>query len=479
MTDIILHKINETFTAVNTSESIEEEIWDRFSFMANNYQFSPAFKARFWDGKIHLYDKRSHIIYTGLVPRLLSYANREEYSNSLENFTKSDDSLLDIDSFMQSLNLPFELHDYQDLTIRKFAKQKRGVVVSPTSSGKSAIVYGITRYFTESWKHKKKFLVIVPTISLVSQISQDFVDYGWDKKLIHQIFSGQEKQTNRPVIVSTWQSLSNLDESWFEDIAGVIVDEAHTSDAKVIRRIVESCKNASVRIGTTGTLKDDNSNSVHSLVLEGLFGPRHVTITTAEMIERKISADLRIKVLLLKHSPLATKHSYQSEIDSIVDDSARNTFLAKLVGKLSGNTLVLFNYVERHGKPLYNEIVRLNPNRPVYYISGESSLEDRENIKRVAQEKNDCIFVCSYGTFSTGISIKQIHNIIFASPYKSKVKILQSIGRGLRKLGNKILTVYDIADDYGSNSYSMKHLAERIKLYIREKLNYHIINMSD
>jgi superfamily II DNA or RNA helicase len=232
--------------------------------------------------------------------------------------------------------------------------------------------------------------------------------------------------------------------------------------------------NCDVRIGTTGTLDD---SKVNKLVLEGLFGPTQKVISTKELIERKQLANFSIKCIVLKYPEQTCKavkgFTYQDEMAFLVAHEGRNKFIADLATNLNGNTLVLFTYVEKHGKILYDDIVSKCKNRKVFFVHGGVDAEDREQVRQITEQENDAVIVASYGTFSTGVNIRNLHNVIFSSPTKSKIRSLQSIGRVLRLGENKdTATLYDIADDlrYGPYvNFTLKHYEERIKIYSEER----------
>lgn len=339
------------------------------------------------------------------------------------------------------------------------------------NSGKSLIIYLLTRFYDT------KTLIIVPTTSLVSQMASDFESYGYKDK-IHKIYSGQEKDDHEAkVIVSTWQSIFKLPKSWFDKFNVVIGDEAHLFTAKSLTSIMEKLSNCKYRFGFTGTL--DNSEC-HKLILEGNFGIVKKVTTTSELMEKGHVADLKIKSIILDYSDeekkLAKNFNYQDEMNFIVSHKKRNKFIQKLVTVLNGNTLVLFQYVEKHGKELKQLLEKTK--KKVYYIDGSVSGEIREDIRTIVENDQNSIIVASYGTLSTGVSIKNLHNIIFASPSKSKIRNLQSIGRGLRTSNLKTLcTLYDIADDLSWKSrrnYTLLHFNERIKIYAEENFEYRI-----
>ena len=282
------------------------------------------------------------------------------------------------------------------------------------------------------------------------------------------------------ITVSTWQSIYKLHTPWFEQYGMVIGDEAHNFKAKSLSDILSKCKEAEYRFGTTGTL---DGSQVHKLVLEGHFGPSYKVTSTKDLMDSGALSDLKINVLLLKYTDeecqKVIKQKYQAEVDFIVQHEKRNKFIRNLALDQEGNTLVLFNFVEKHGKPLYNMIKeKAHSRRKVFFVSGATDVDTREEVRRITEKEKDAIIVASLGVFSTGVNIRNLHNIIFASPSKSQVKVLQSIGRGLRKSDDgKGATLYDIADDLhwkSKKNYTLNHAGERIKIYAREKFSYKI-----
>jgi superfamily II DNA or RNA helicase len=312
----------------------------------------------------------------------------------------------------------------------------------------------------------------------------DFGDYSskdtWNHiQHCHRIYSGKEKYNiKKRIVISTWQSIHRMKAEWFKDYGMVIGDEAHNFKAKSLTAIMEKCINAKYRMGTTGTL---DGTQTHQLVLEGLFGPLYRVTTTKKLMDQKNLAQMKISVLLLKYKDeyrkKISKTNYQEEIDFIVRYKSRNTFISNLALDIKGNTLILFQYVDKHGKPLHDMLSkRIKGKRKLFYVSGETHVDTREKIRAITEKENDAIIVASIGTFSTGINIVRLHNLIFASPSKSQIRVLQSIGRGLRVSGDNINTnVYDVADDLqwkAKKNYTLNHAAERIKIYAKEKFEY-------
>jgi len=487
---IIVAKKNEAYIMISCERSVAREISDYFTFYVPGYQFTPAFRNRLWDGKIRMYDTRDSTLYYGLIPHLQSFAEERNYKIIF------DDKVLQTTSFslheakeyaeslqIQSRNKDIEARDYQIEAFAHCVRNRRQMLISPTASGKSLIAYLITRHMTDQ---DKKGLIIVPTTSLVEQLYTDFQDYstknGWSvEDNIHRIYSGREKSSDKLVTISTWQSLYTLPKNYF-NYEWVIGDEAHNFKAKSLTTIMTNLDNASLRIGMTGTL---DGTKTHKLVLEGLFGPVRKTVTTKELIDKKQLSDFEIKCLVLKYpeeiSRLLKDAKYIDEMKYIVTSDARNKFIRNLVLSLEGNTLILFQYVDNHGKGLHKLIEEKAEGRKVFFVHGGTETETREEIRAIVEKENNAIIVASYGTFSTGINVRNLHNIIFASPSKSRIRNLQSIGRGLRIGDNKKKAVlFDIADDLRykkHENFTLKHFRDRVRIYNEERFEYKLYNI--
>ena len=351
------------------------------------------------------------------------------------------------------------------------------------NSGKSLIIYSIVRFLLSS-KKIKRALFIFPGTSLVEQMYKDFIDYSsineWDVvNRSHAIFSGQEKQTDKTLTFATYQSLAKMPISFFKQFDCVVVDECQTAKSKSIVDIMERCHNIEYRFGFSGTIPDGKSGKAHRLVIEGLFDKVFETISTDELIKRGQVTNLKIKAVLLKYPDevrkLFPKVKYPDEIKYLIDNKQRNKFIVNLANNLTGNTLILFNFIE-HGKLLL-ELLKDRSN--VHFITGDNSVEERENVRQIAESTNDCVIVATYGVFSTGINIRNLHNCVIASPTKSKIRLFQSLGRILRlSNGKTVCTLYDIGDDLSwksNKNHTLNHFMERIKYYAEAKLKYKII----
>ena len=489
MDTLIVEKKNDVYLTVDCDSNVQRELSEFFTFYVPGYKFMPAFRNRMWDGKIRLFSQKTKEIYFGLYPYIKAFCDERGYhivaGKNVDIDNKVDKDI--VKKFSNGLGQKFEARDYQIDAIYHSLKFNRALLLSPTASGKSFIIYALIRYYSHLIKDKSnnKCLLVVPTTSLVEQMYSDFKTYGWDvKKNCHRLYSGYSNQTDKKVLISTWQSLYKLPKKYFEQFGAVFGDEAHLFKAKTLTGIIEKMKDIGHRWGLTGTLDDTQT---HKLVLEGLFGAVNKVTSTKKLMDKKQLSNLTIRCLILKHteenSKMVTKGKYQDEVDYLVSSESRNNFLRNLAIKMKGNTLVLFQLVEKHGKKLY-EIIKEKAadDRKVFYIFGGVEADEREAIRGITEKEKDAIIVASYGTFSTGVNIRNLHNIIFASSSKSRIRNLQSIGRGLRLGDNKTNAVlYDIADDLtykSKENFTLKHFQERVSIYTQEEFDYEIHNVS-
>lgn len=495
MEELSVKLTNYSMMNIDCSRGVAQELSEYFSFYVPGYKFMPAYKNKMWDGKIRLFNSITGELSAGLYGYLTKFAADRSYtidtvSSSYGLPIPDPQPLLDMPDLLADEALPFQPRDYQCDAIETALTKTRAILLSPTGSGKSFIIYLILKYWlyylSTGWKYPKagRVLIVVPTTSLVEQMSNDFKEYGQNPKGIHKIYSGKDKNNiEAAIVISTWQSIYKLPKKWFEQFGMVVGDECHNFKAKSLSSIMNKATEAKYRFGTTGTL---DGTQTHKLVLEGLFGPVYKVTTTKKLQDNDTLAPLDIKVLLLNYSEEVRKNfgkqTYQEEIDFIVGNAARNRLIRNLALDATGNSLVLFNLVEKHGKPLFNDInTHKEEGRKAFYVSGEVATSDREAIRKIVEGQSNAIIVASLGTFSTGINIRNLHNIIFASPSKSQIKVLQSIGRGLRKSDNgQVTTLYDVADDlhWGKrNNFTLMHSAERVKIYEKEQFKFKIVKV--
>ena len=480
MSLLTISKKNEVYLRVEAEPHVYYELSDEFTFDVPGAKFMPQYRNKYWDGKIRLFNTQTGEIYVGLLDKLVAFCRRYEYEYQFVDnkfygtpFEENEMvSLEGVGDYMKTITR-YEPRPYQIEGVHDALRFNRKLLISPTASGKSMMIYSIVRYMVDKGHD---VLLVVPTTSLVEQMFKDFEDYGWDaESYCHKIYSGKEKYDNRPVTITTWQSIYKLDKKFFSRYGCVIGDEAHLFKSKSLVSIMTKLCDAKYRFGFTGTL---DGTQTHKWVLEGLFGPAYKIIRTDELIEKGHLAKLDIKILLIKHDPHKFE-AFEEEVQFIIGHEKRNNFIKNLALDLKGNTLVLYSRVESHGEVIFNLINNSVTGRKVFFVHGGVDAEHREEIRAITEKEDNAIIVASYGTFSTGINIKNLHNVVFASPSKSRVRNLQSIGRVLRKGNNKTkATLYDIADDttYGSRkNYTLNHLIERVKIYNEENFNYEII----
>jgi superfamily II DNA or RNA helicase len=475
MDKLFLTKHNEVYLHISCPRGIAYELRDYFSFTVPNFQYMPASKEGNWDGQIRLFNIKTGLIYFGLRHCIEEFCKKNKYEveyDDMDSFASLEFSLKEAKEFFNSLKLPFELHEHQIDAFIHAIREKRSLLLSPTASGKTAIIYLLCSFY------KKKTLIIVPNTALISQITGDFAKYGFEGK-IHPIYSGQAKDAKEQIYCSTWQSLMRLPKSYFNQFELVIVDEADQAEAKCLSSILIKLTNCIYRYGLTGTLKGTKTNQ---LILEGLFGQIKTVATTQELIEKNIISSFIIKCVILTYPEKLrkTKRTYQNEIKFLVENESRNRFIKNLSLSVEGNTLVLFNFI-KHGKHLYDIILQEIKDRPIFYVSGEIEGEERDLIKEIVDREKNAIIIASIGVFSRGINIKSLKNIIFTSPSKARRRVLQAIGRALRKspLKDKAI-IFDIVDNLTyqhRKNYTFDHFIERLKIYAEENFKYKKYNV--
>jgi len=484
MADLTIQKINEVYLTVQTEPHIEKELQDRFTFEIPGKHFMPQYRSKYWDGKIRLFNLQNKRIYAGLLDKIVAFCENHSYTYEfvdnkyygLPFEINPGISREGVKDYIKTIT-SFKPRDYQINAVYDALRYNRKLLISPTASGKSLMIYSIVRYFVE---RNQKVLLVVPTTSLVEQMFKDFEDYGWDaKNHCHRIYAGRDRTNVNEVTITTWQSVYNLERGFFEDYDVVIGDEAHLFKSKSLVGIMDKLHHAKYRYGFTGTL---DGTQTHKWVLEGLFGPSYKVTQTSKLMEKGHLSQLDIQCLILKYTPQKFD-TYEDELQFLIGHPKRNNFIKNLAIDLKGNTLILYSRVETHGAILYDMINSgVKSGRKVFFIHGGVDAENRESVRDITEKETNAIIVASYGTFSTGINIKNLHNLIFASPSKSRIRNLQSIGRVLRKGNSKTKAkLYDIADDLTKGhrrNYTLNHFIERVKIYAQEQFNYEIISIN-
>lgn len=448
-------------------EAQKKEIEGRFSFKVPHYVPS---KAQFaWLKRRQMKQPlltESGCLPIGLMPELCEFLAKCGYTYTINgSFGTTSFSEVEAKEFIKSLNIPskFEIRDYQLQYFVKGVRNRRCICIAPTNAGKTLLTYLFFRYFN------CKMLITVPSTTLVWQTIDAFKEYGYEGDEVHGVVAGITKESGKLCTISTWQSLQQQGRVFFEQFDAVLGDEAHTNAGQTLQSIMNMLTEAKFRIGLTGSMPDE---PLYKNIIVGCFGPVMTYITNEEMIRRGFSSECIIKVIRLNHGlEMDTPWDYETERDWLLKNSNRNEFITNLVLSLKGNTFVMFKNIS-HGKHLFGRL-QSRATIPTYYVAGETSTTDRQKLIKIIENSKDSITVAST-VFATGVDISSIDNMVIVHPSKSKVKLLQTIGRGLRKNVNKpILTYVDLYDKVASSenviNTTMNHAIERGKIYKREK----------
>lgn len=493
-----IRKFNESYLQIDADPDVLYELRDHFQFEVPGARFTPKVKAGVWDGLIRLFDIRNRTIYAGLLTRVIEFCKARNHKVVLNDspaygLPGQEDNihLDDVETYVSELNIhsrgaKLDIRDYQIEAVYEALRNKRKTVLASTGSGKSMVQYVISRYLTEN---VGRVLIIVPTVQLVDQMYGDFKDYsshnGWDvESECHKISAGKDKQSKKNIVISTWQSIQKMESGWMNQFSGIIVDEVHTAAAAVLTKLMEKATDVAYRVGLTGTLSKAKTNE---MVIVGLFGDIIKVTQTKKLIEQGHLSDIDIKTIVLKYNPetrsaFSRKVDYQKELQFLTGHDRRNKFIRNLALSLEGNTLILFQLIEGHGDILYKMLIDKAGERPVHYVHGGTDVSDRDEVRHLTEQSNNTIILASFGTFQAGVNIRRLHNIIFASPTKSVIRVLQSIGRGLRTHESKThLALYDIIDALNvsktKRNHTYSHGIERLAIYTEQEFAYKIIEV--
>lgn len=476
MADIFIKYVNTVHLQIVAQTSIKQELAEIFTFEVPGAKFNPKYKLGVWDGKIRLLSVATGKLYYGLLHKVLQFAKDKGYSVEIDSeFSTNSFSENEANLFVNKLSLPFPPHDHQIAALIEGARNHRGLFLMPTASGKSLVIYLLYKYFDQ------KILIITPTTTLITQMASDLISYDSTlKDQIHEVYSGQEKKSDKKIFISTWQSTYEQPAKWFQQFGFIVGDEAHTFAAKSLITLMEKTADVENKIGLTGTL--DGSKS-HELVLEGLFGRVKKFISTKELQDQGKVAKSKIKCIVLDYSTQEKKKlskEYQDEIDFLLKHDGRNTFISNLAISLKGNTIVQFDR-KLHGETLY-QMIKEKTQNPVYFIYGDTDIKEREKIRKIMEQESDAVLVSSVKTTATGLNIPSLKNLITAHPTKAQIRTLQGIGRVLRKTENDdVALIFDISDNlkHGSRiNHTLRHFEERLAIYIKEHFDYKIYQVS-
>lgn len=483
--------------------SERNDLFNFFKRKSKKGEFNALVDRGIWDGKDKFITKEGRIA-VGLWKEVYNFANRFGYDceiegiNSILNLNLPQDRYLEyvnqlLDGVVDEHGNPIKPRDYQIEGAYRAIKYKFCTQELATSAGKTLIFY-IFNSFLRSGKKldsSNKSLIIVPNVSLVGQTAEKFELYSVGKQPWKVCTIGGDDKFNQKtfdeseIVISTYQSLQNWEPKMFQAFGTVCVDEVHKSRGNVIRNILLSCVNWKYRLGLSGTVKIDEQYSDFFRVQENV-GPLVMVLSAKHLIDNGYSPNIKIKVVGLKYdrsSPYLQQYwelkkdglkMYNSPKDYgrdmlniergfIFESVERLVFINNLVKKLGKNTLILFSDIKNgYGKKIHQRLLEWNAN--TFYIDGEVESSDRDRFKEIMETNNDAIIVASFGTFSTGIDLKNVHHIVFAESTKAEVTIRQSIGRGMRKLAEKNqVIVWDLVDRL--DGYMEKHAKAREEIY--------------
>lgn len=482
--DIIVYKKDNNDLILHIKyPHIVKEIDFYFSKRADGYKFMPAYKNGFWDGYIHFFNKSNYTISIGLKNELEKFFIKQRYKYKFDFNIAPELKIDDLEHVISSfqINENYKPRDYQIKAFFDAVNERYINIESPTGSGKSLIIYLIVKYMLMK---KRKTIIIVPQLQLCEQLYKDFKEYGFFEidKYISIIYSGKEKNFDKQIIISTWQSIYKNRKKYLKNINCLIIDEAHSAKASEIQKISKD-SNAEFKIGFSGSFHDENTTNYLSVMAS--LGPIKKYTTYTELKNNKYISEFKIINVILSYSNEdknifynKCKNNYQLEIEYLFQFSKRNEFILKIAKNVKKNSIFLFTRKEQHGYILKELFENNITNKKIYYIDGDTPLKERELIRKEMEERDDIILLASYGTFSQGINIKNIHNLVLCSNYKSKIKVIQSIGRSLRKNQNKEkATIIDIVDnmsikELNYHNFMMIHFFERLKIYKNNEFDY-------
>lgn len=482
----------------SASEMEIEQLNISLNRRVENWRFHPLVKKGLWDGYIS-YIKEDKWIPAGLWREVMNICKEYRYELKINGITNLFDKNIQAEPFEKWAIDFFDgykltPHDYQIEAAFNILKFRKCLAELATSAGKTMISFMTVAYMLEKQK-AEKILFIVPNVSLVVQATEDFTEYNWQNRVpikIQQIYSGQKIRPGRNVVIGTYQSLVKKEKEYFEQFDAVIIDETHKAKSASIKTILQKCTKANYRFGLSGTIP--KPGTLDRLTLMSYTGPVIADVSANFLQNEGHIAKCQVKVIQMNYAPESAKNAFREmafnkyeskdvfkfEQNYIINSPGRLNFICSIISRVRRNSLVLFHRIE-HGKKIYEKL-RQESDKTVYYVDGGIDKDIREEFKKKMEAGEEIVIVASYGTFSTGISIKKIHNIFFTESFKSEVIIRQSIGRGLRQHQSKdIVNIIDFVDDISSpdwDNYLMRHAKSRQKIYNEQKFQYEIKNVS-
>jgi len=470
-----LEKLNESYYEISGDPDILNRIFNFLKVRREGAEFDPLVKRGF-RSPFDFFCKKtktSILVMSGHLPLLKS----SEFQQHL-NIPESPEAVEPpgLDDYITNLEskLGFKPYDFQIKMFKDCIRKQKLICKAATGSGKSLTISMICDWFRI---HGLKGVLLVPNINLLTQFKSDIKSYhlGDLYDATETLGGGTTATFDRPLLISTWQSLSQHKEFKFDYI---ICDELHRFASPETSAIIEAAKQTKIRLGFTGTLPDNPSAR---MTLLGLFGLPKTYIRASELIARGLGTPVQIKAIILdsgsKKAELRKIRNFPAILKYIKEDSKRNSIIENLAVKLkvkNENTLVLFSHTE-HGKTIFKDIMKIlypdievenkditgkksfefQTKYNVFFINGEDDSKTREQTRKILEDCSGAILVSNYQLLSTGVNIKKLHNMVLASPLKSYTTITQSIGRGMRlHPSKKVFTVYDFIDNLGVRKYS-------------------------
>jgi len=486
---------NKQLLRVDDATSLElEQLNISLTKRIESWRFNPLVKKGVWDGYI-TYIKDDKWIPAGLWKEVMDICKEYRFELKINGISELFDRGINQESFQNWVDDFFEdsditPRDYQVEAAYNILKFRKCLSELATSAGKTLISFLTVAYILEKQK-AEKILFIVPNVSLVIQASEDFADYNYRNQVnikIQQIYSGQKIRAGRNVVIGTYQSLIKKKAEYFDQFDAVIIDETHKAKSQSIKTILSKCKNADYRYGLSGTIP--KSGTLDRLTLMAYTGPLITEVSANFLQTEGYIANCRVKVIEMDYATEGAKNAFKEmafnkyeskdvfkfEQNYVINSPGRLNFICNIISRVRGNSLVLFHRIE-HGQKIYEKL-RQESDKTIYYVDGGTDKDIREEYKKKMEAGDEVVIVASYGTFSTGISIKKIHNIFFTESFKSEVIIRQSIGRGLRQHESKdSVTIIDFVDDISSpdwDNYLIRHAKARQKIYREQKFKYDI-----
>lgn len=492
MQPVIVYQHDNTFIKVDCDKEAALLIKERFSSMSPGAKFSQKFKDHLWDGKVSMFKLTNYLLPAGLKGILFDFL--EENDVQYTDNTRPEINNIS-DEFLSQLydavvtNKDKTPRDYQHIAIKELLTNKKGVIEYGTGAGKSCIIYVIIRYLLAIGK---RTAIIVPNVSLVRQMKNEFVEYGWSAcdDFVTLMGDGLVPDESKPVLISTFQSLINQPDSMIASYGAVIVDEVHRAKSKSIKTILEKMPNADYRMGVTGTLPDeegeddcDGDMKLDYFTIVGYIGICLAEKSTSELMDEGFLTRVNIINLVLKYpEDICKKNAYRpyvEEVLTIMEYGDRNKIFDIVFNQAPDghNSLILVNKLG-HVDLIKNYLDSfIDKKYSIHVITGKVKGKKRDSIISTLESSGNNILVATYGTMSTGVNVRRLHNVFLASNAKKKYRVLQALGRGVRKHEDKeVMVLFDIVDDLrhvtkGGNiklNYSYKQYLARRELYDKQ-----------